>query len=161
NPPEAVSMATLAHEAVDLLAVHIEEREVQVIVSPDMPVVFGDRIRLLEVLQNLIDNAIKFMGDQPRPRVEVNIRDDNGETVFFVRDNGQGIAPRYHDKVFGLFERLASHNEGTGIGLALVKRIVEVHEGRIWIESDGPGTGCTFCFTLPLAAEQEPDAPSG
>jgi len=69
--------------------------------------------------------------------------------VFFVRDNGIGIAPQYHDKVFGLFDKLDPHSEGTGVGLALVKRIVEVHGGRIWVESDGRGTGTTFCFTLP------------
>ena len=69
--------------------------------------------------------------------------------VCTVRDNGMGIDPRYHDKVFGLFERLDPSIDGTGIGLALVKRIVEVHGGRIWVESEGEGRGSTFCFTLP------------
>ena len=68
-----------------------------------------------------------------------------------MRDNGVGIDPRYHDRVFGLFERLDPRVEGTGVGLALVKRIVEVHGGRVWVESEGAGQGSTFCFTLPAA----------
>ena len=116
-----------------------------------MPVVLGDRVRLLQVYQNLIGNAVKFMGDQAAPRVEIGLRQDGTETVFFVRDNGRGIDPEYHDKIFGLFERLNAQVPGTGIGLQLVKRIVEVHGGRVWVESEGQGKGSTFCFTLPLA----------
>ncbi len=75
--------------------------------------------------------------------------------VLFVRDNGAGIAPEYHEKVFGLFERLdPGASDGTGIGLALVKRIVEVHGGRVWVESEGIGHGSTFCFTLPRPEAQ-------
>jgi signal transduction histidine kinase len=102
----------------------------------------------VEVVQNLVDNA-KFMGDQPHPRVEIGARQDPGEVVFYVHDNGIGIEPRYHDKIFGLFEKLDPQSEGTGVGLALVKRIVQVHSGRIWIESEGKDQGSTFCFTLP------------
>ena len=75
-----------------------------------------------------------------------------GKPVFFVRDNGLGIDPRYHDKVFGLFDKLDPRSEGTGIGLALVKRIIEVHGGHVWVESAGLGHGATFCFTLPAPA---------
>jgi signal transduction histidine kinase len=114
-----------------------------------LPPVFGDRRRLLEVIQNLIDNAVKFIGDPPRPWVRVGWRRDGDEAVYFVADNGRGIEPRFHDKVFGLFERLDDGVEGTGIGLAMAKRIVELHGGRIWVESEGAGQGSTFCFTLP------------
>jgi signal transduction histidine kinase len=100
------------------------------------------------VLQNLVDNAVKFMGTQPTPRIEIGYRQEEKETVYYVQDNGVGIDPRYHEKVFGLFERLESEGDGTGIGLALVKRIIEVHGGRIWVESAGQGCGSTFCFTL-------------
>ena len=109
---------------------------------------FGDRARLVEMLQNLVDNAVKFMGAQPMPLVEIGVRNQHQPAVLFVRDNGIGIAPEFHERVFGLFNRLDQGIDGTGIGLPLVKRIVEVHGGRVWIESLGAGTGSTFCFTL-------------
>ena len=152
NPPEEISLTDLAHEAAALVAVQIKEAGVVVEIDRKMPKVYGDRMRLLEVYQNLIDNAVKFMGDQPGPRIEVGAQQRDGETIFYVRDNGIGIDPPYHENVFGLFNRLNQDTEGTGIGLALVRRIVEVHEGRIWVESEGDGHGSTFCFTLPLCA---------
>ena len=130
-------------------------------IAPDLPPVTGDRLRLVEVYQNLIENAVKYMGDQPAPRVEVGTRHDaeTGETVFYVADNGMGIDPRYQRKVFGLFERLDAGTEGTGVGLALVTRIVEVHGGRVWVESEGRGKGSTFCFTLPVADAENGSLP--
>jgi signal transduction histidine kinase len=149
RPPEAAPFADLVREARSLVDGRLRERGVRVEVAEDLPTVHGDRQRLVEVLQNLLDNAAKFMGDQPDPRIEVGVRRDHGQPIFFVRDNGRGIEPRYHEKVFGLFDRLDPTDEGTGVGLALVKRIVEVHGGRVWIESEGLGAGATFCFTLP------------
>lgn len=149
NPPKTVPLDTVVREAVDLVAGQISARGVQVDIVPNLPVVCGDRPRLVEVLQNLLDNAIKFMGAQPEPRIEIGARQEAGETICYVKDNGVGIEPRYHHKIFGLFERLDQTVEGTGIGLALVKRIVEIHGGRIWVESAGQGQGSTFCFTLP------------
>jgi signal transduction histidine kinase len=118
-------------------------------ITPDMPSVYGDRLRLVEVLQNLLDNAIKFSSQSEDPCIEVGVRTDRRETIFYVQDNGVGIPPAYHERVFGLFNKLDASAEGTGIGLTLVKRIIEVHGGRIWIESDGNGNGSAFCFTLP------------
>jgi PAS domain S-box-containing protein len=149
NPPQAVPLADLVHEAVNLVAGQIAARGVQVTKAPDLPVVYGDRPRLLEVLQNLLDNAVKFLGAQPEPRVDIGSWQEGDDTVCYVRDNGVGIEPRYHEKVFGLFEKLDLENADTGIGLALVKRIIEVHGGRIWVESKGAGQGSTFYFTLP------------
>jgi signal transduction histidine kinase len=149
NPPEDVPLAELAHEAVELVRGRIESRGVAVDIAPDLPVVRADRRRLLEVLQNLLENAVKFAGERPEPRVEIAVRQDGDETVFFVRDNGRGIEPRFLERVFELFEKLDPGADGTGVGLALVRRIVEAHGGRVWAESDGPGRGATFCFTLP------------
>jgi signal transduction histidine kinase len=148
NPPEDVPLGKLAHEAFELVSGQVEDRGVQVDISPDLPVVYGDRLRLLEVLQNLIDNAAKYMGDQPQPRIEIGSRRDGDETVYYVRDNGIGINPSYHQRIFGLFDQLDQKAEGSGIGLTLVKRIVETHGGRIWVESEGQGEGSTFCFTI-------------
>ncbi len=149
NEPEPVPLTEVAREAVDLLGGHIEEAGVDVRIAPDMPVVFGDRVRLREVYQNLVENAVKFMGDQPEPRIEIEARRQGAEVIACVRDNGIGIEPQYQAQIFGLFERLSKSEGGTGIGLALVKRIVEVHGGRIWVESGGAGKGSAFWFILP------------
>jgi len=149
NPPEEASFAGIAREAVALVQGRIAARGVEVEIAPDLPAVYGDRARLVEVVQNLVDNAVRFMGDQSQPRVEIGARQEQDDAVFYVRDNGIGIEPQYHDKVFGLFEKLDPASEGTGVGLALVKRIIETHEGKIWVESEGAGRGSTFYFTFP------------
>lgn len=149
NPPTAVSINTLAEEATELVAGRIRERGVQVIVEPNCPSVYVDKPRLVEVFQNLIDNSVKFMGEQPSPTIEIGTRVSETEIVCFIKDNGIGIDPRYLERIFNLFERLDPSIEGTGIGLALIKRIIEFHNGRIWAESEGEGQGTTFLFTLP------------
>ena len=151
NPPENLDLSELVSEAIERVSIQIEDKGIDLRIAPDLPAVRGDPGRLLEVFQNLVDNAAKFMGDQESPRIEIGARRDNGEVYCFVRDNGVGIKPEYHDRVFDLFERLDTRVAGTGVGLALVKRIVEVHGGRIWVESDGEGLGSTFHFTLPTA----------
>jgi PAS domain S-box-containing protein len=149
NPPQTLAFGALAQEAVALVAGRVRQRGIEVAVADGLPNVWGDRARLVEVLQNLVDNAAKFMGEQKRPRVEVGVREQAGEKVFFVRDNGIGIDPRFRDRVFGLFEKLDPDSEGSGVGLALIKRIVDQHHGRVWVESEGRGHGTTVCFTLP------------
>ena len=148
NPPSDVNLVELTQEVVGLLAGTITEHEVEVIIQPDLPMVYGDQRRLAQVLQNLIENAVKFMGNQPNPRIEIGTRKDHEEQVIYVQDNGIGVDPRYHETVFGLFNKLDTGTHGTGIGLALVHRIVEIHGGRVWVESQGKGFGTTFCFTL-------------
>ena len=153
NTLEQIDFGTLAREAVSLVAGQIEASGVDVVIAPDLPQVFGDRSRLLRVLQNLLDNAVKYMGGQSEPRIEIGVSQAVGEeTVFWIRDNGAGIDPKYHGKIFGLFEQLDSRNEGTGMGLTMIRRIVEVHGGRIWVESQGIGHGSTFYFTLPSSS---------
>ncbi len=147
NPSEEVPLGELAREITGQFRTG-GYGEIEFAVSPDLPTVRCDPVRIREVFQNLLENAVKFMGEQPEPRVEVGVRNQDGERVFFVADNGIGINARYQEKIFGLFDKLDSTAEGTGIGLALVKRIVEVHGGRIWVESGGRGRGASFCFTL-------------
>jgi len=151
NLPTEVPMGELVQEALELLSGRIAQHGLEVQIAPDLPVLYVDRPRILEVFQNLIENSMKFMGDQLHPKIEIGTRKDGEETVLFVRDNGIVINPTYHEKVFGLFNKLDPKTEGTGIGLALVKRIVEVHSGRMWVESEGIGTGSTFCLTLPCS----------
>ncbi len=152
NPDEDVPLGSVAQDAVDLVKGALEARGVKVEIAPGLPVVRGDKQRLVEVVQNLIENATKFMGNEAHPRIEIGSRVEASGPVFFVRDNGVGIDPKHRDKVFDLFEKLTPGTEGTGVGLALVKRIIEAHGGRVWVESEGVGRGSTFCFTLPLAA---------
>jgi signal transduction histidine kinase len=114
-----------------------------------MPVIHCDRVRLVEVVQNLVENAAKYSNPKLQSRIEIGTREDiQDQFIFYIRDNGIGIAPQYHDNIFGLFNKLDATSEGTGIGLALVKRIIEVHGGHIWVESEA-GKGATFYFTLP------------
>ena len=150
NEPARVSIADVAREAVELVAGRIATSSVTIVVRDGIPEVTGDRVRLVEALQNLVDNAVKFSRDSVEPLVEIGYRDGpDGVPVFFVRDNGIGIELRYHERIFRLFDKLDAGSEGTGVGLALVKRIVELHGGRVWVESAGIGHGSCVCFTLP------------
>jgi signal transduction histidine kinase len=106
-------------------------------------------------MQNLIDNAAKFMGDQISPRIEIGQQGyKDGMPLFYVRDNGIGIPPEFMENIFGLFNKLDARTEGTGVGLALVKRIIEFHQGKIWAESE-LGKGATFYFTLPALTRSQ------
>jgi signal transduction histidine kinase len=150
NPPSDTSFAKIVEEALTLTRGRLMAGNIEVDVEKDLPIVSGDRPRLVEVMQNLIDNAAKFMGNEPEARIEIGVRKENDTQIFFVKDNGMGIDPLYHEKIFGLFDKLNPTSEGTGVGLALAKRIVEVHGGRIWVESEGKSKGSMFCFTLPF-----------
>lgn len=115
-----------------------------------MPVALGDRVLLGQVWTNLLSNALKFTSKQSHPRIEIGAISDDMEHIFFVRDNGAGFDPKYKDKLFGVFQRLHDATEfpGTGVGLALVQRIVHRHGGRVWADGN-PGEGATFYFTVP------------
>ena len=148
NDPVEISLQEIVQEVLALVAGRITDKNIRIQVTEEPVTLLGDRSRLAEVFQNLIDNAVKFMGDQPAPCIEIGAEKSGDDIVFFVRDNGIGIDPQYQDKIFGLFEKLDSRSEGTGMGLALVKRIVEVHGGSIRVESRGIGQGACFRFTL-------------
>jgi light-regulated signal transduction histidine kinase (bacteriophytochrome) len=114
----------------------------------ELPTVKGDFVRLSQLFQNLLSNAMKYRGDNS-PRIHVQVEASNELWVFSVSDNGAGMDPKYASRAFGVFTRLhGSQYPGTGVGLAICKRIVERHGGRIWVETS-PGAGSTFYFTLP------------
>ncbi|GIV61404.1 MAG: hypothetical protein KatS3mg044_0270 [Rhodothermaceae bacterium] len=144
----AVPLSEVAQDAVRAVIGAGKERDVEVVIQDDMPVITCDPVRIGEVYQNLVDNALRFMGEQTHPRIELGARLEDGRVRCWVRDNGMGIPPEYHEHIFGLFERLETGVDGTGIGLALVRRIAEAHGGRAWVESEGVGKGSTFYFTL-------------
>ena len=150
GPQETVHLPTVVEEVMGILAGVFDDDRIHLRIVEPLPVVLGDGTRLVQVFQNLLENAVKFLGDQPAPVIEVGCRDFDTLATLFVGDNGIGIEPRYHERIFSLFERLDPSGEGTGVGLALTKRIIEHHGGEIWIESSGqPQTGSTFVFTLP------------
>ncbi|MBL8018277.1 MAG: PAS domain S-box protein [Leptospirales bacterium] len=148
NPPTVVNLNEAIQEVLDLLAGSISKHSAVIHVQPGMPAVYMDRKRLVEVLQNLLENAIKYRGTMP-PEIEIKAETDSAYVTLSVKDNGLGIAKEYRDVIFGLFNKLNLDSEGTGIGLALVRRIVELYGGSIRVESDGMGHGSTFYCTLP------------
>jgi signal transduction histidine kinase len=153
--PAPVATDEIAAQAVANLGLAIADSGAKVVVDP-LPPVVGHRTLLIQLFQNLIGNAIKFRGTVP-PEIHVTAELRAGAVEFAVRDNGIGFDPKYAPKVFVIFQRLHARGKypGTGIGLAVCKRIVENHGGRIWVDST-PGKGTTFFFTI---AEQQPAAP--
>lgn len=147
NQPTIESMGKIAMEAVRMLDDQLRRNNINIQIEENMPTLEVDRSRFVEVYQNLVENAIKFMGGQTSPEIRIGAERKAEELVFFVSDNGMGIEPVYHERIFGLFNKLDAKTDGTGIGLALVKRIIEFHGGRVWVESDGEN-GADFRFTL-------------
>jgi PAS domain S-box-containing protein len=153
--PVDVTFGELLDEVLSSLAGTIAEKSVDILLPDSGLIIYGDRLRLCQLWQNLIENAIKYSRDDIRPCIETGWQQMNEETVFFVRDNGIGIDPRHLGKVFGVFEKLDPRSPGAGLGLTMVLRIVEMYGGRVWVESEGVGTGSCFCFTLPGALKGE------
>ncbi len=149
NPSEQIDVREIINEAIQLVSGRLGENKVKVDLLPSVETVYGDRRRLIEVFQNLLDNAAKFTTVRAAPLIEIGCDGDmDGMPVFHVRDNGVGIASEHYERIFGLFNKLNADVDGTGVGLAIVKRIVELHGGRIWVESE-IGMGTTFYFSLP------------
>lgn len=147
---ELVDTEDAVSEALDNLQLAIVEANAEITRDP-LPAVYYDPAPLCQVFQNLIGNAIKYRAER-RPTIHIGARRDGNDTVFSVRDNGLGIEPKYVEEVFGIFKRLHGKEvEGTGVGLATCRRIVERRGGRIWVESH-PGDGATFYFTVPARA---------
>lgn len=147
KPTEQVDLNVLVRKLVDSFHYQLTEKDIAIDIDP-LPVVTGDASRLGQLFGNLIDNAIKYMGKRPRRLIHIGTSRQGDESSFFVRDSGPGIPADQHEQVFRLFRRLANGNSpGEGIGLTMVRKIVEKHGGRIWVEST-PGDGATFWFTL-------------
>jgi signal transduction histidine kinase len=148
-----IDMNALAREALAMARQSEPESKVVVKLDP-LPEAIGDRALIREALVNLFDNALKYSRNQSARKIAVRAHTTESGCVYEVEDNGQGFDMRHAEKLFGLFERLpsAKGTEGTGVGLALVARIIRRHDGRIWAESE-PGEGAHFFFTLPLKPE--------
>jgi signal transduction histidine kinase len=144
-----VSLKEILSETLEVLAGAISERTVDFRLPDTDLMLFGDRPRLCQIWQNLVENAVRYSRDDTIPRIELGVQQAGGETIFSVRDNGRGIDPKYHHKIFGIFEKLDPKSPGAGLGLSMVQRIVEKCGGRIWVESEGIATGSCFFFTLP------------
>lgn len=147
KPFAAIECDSALSDALDNLKPAIKESGALITHEP-LPMVRGDEVQLIQLFQNLIGNAVKFQGQEPL-QIHISAQPQDGDWVFAVRDNGIGIAPEQQERIFLIFQRLHHRSEypGTGIGLALCKRIVERHGGRIWVESE-VGKGATFYFTI-------------
>jgi len=159
DAPVEVNFGELAREVVNLLQGSLEMRNAKVTIQAGLPFVLADKVRLGQVIQNLVENAAKYSSNQKEPLIEISMVGDNlpGSPIFFVRDNGMGIAPEHRERIFSPFSQLNPVSEGSGVGLATVKRIVEAHGGRIWVESE-VGHGSTFFFTLPSSHQPNSDS---
>ena len=151
TPPVRITLREVLHEVLDVLAGTIKEHNAEILLPDVDQALFGDRPRLFQIWQNLIENGINFSCEGTVPRITISVHQQGVETVFSVKDNGIGIDAQYHGKIFGIFEKLNAKSPGAGMGLSMVQRIVEKNGGRIWVESEGRGTGACFFFTLPHA----------
>jgi PAS domain S-box-containing protein len=148
---EPIDLNLLVRDVIDLLAA---PEQIHISIEHDLPVVAGDQTRMVQVFQNLVGNAMKFM-DKPQGEITIGCVDEGTSWKFSVADNGPGIDPKHHEKIFQIFQTLQPRDkrESTGVGLATVKKIVELYGGKIWVESK-PGKGSTFFFTLPKKGGQ-------
>jgi len=146
--PSHFTLQEIAQEVYQSIASRYINRKIQFIIKNGNHTLYGDRDRIGQLFQNLLDNAAKYMGDTSEPCVEIGTSQFEGETAYYIQDNGLGIPKDKIGKVFGIFEKVNKDSDGSGIGLALAQRIVEAHHGRIWAVSAGEKKGTTFYFTL-------------
>jgi len=146
-----ISFKQLIADVLDLTAGSISENNIKIKVDNIDLTLLGDHSEFIQIWQNLIENSIKYRGIQPNPLIEIGIHNSTSKPIFYVRDNGLGIESQYNDKIFEIFEQLNPDIDGSGLGLALIKRIVGLYQGTIHVESEGLGQGTCFLFTLPEA----------
>jgi PAS domain S-box-containing protein len=148
SKPQSVDVGQLLHEMRADLASQLSTAGAVLELQDDIAHVIADRRQLRQAFENLLTNAIKYGRRGPGAKITIGSKTTDDSVSFFVRDNGPGIAPQYHEHIFGMFQRLESDREGTGVGLAIVARIMEVHHGRAWIQSE-LGQGATFWLSFP------------
>jgi len=136
--------------AVSSLQGRLSEKGVELVVAQNLPIIYCDGDRMYQVFENLLANAIRFAVDGKKPRIQIGCEDTPEYHQFYVRDNGRGIDPSHHRKIFDMFYRIKDegNEEGTGLGLAIVDRIIRQHGGKVWVKSQ-KGEGTSFYFTLP------------
>ncbi|WPD24224.1 MAG: HAMP domain-containing sensor histidine kinase [Candidatus Electrothrix scaldis] len=122
---------------------------IRLTIERNLPPIHGNESRVLQVFENLLSNALKYAVKPEGTEVTIGGTSKNKEVIFYVKDDGPGIESNFHEKIFGLFQRLDNEAEGTGIGLAVVKKVMQFHEGKIWVESS-PGKGATFWLSFPI-----------
>jgi signal transduction histidine kinase len=147
-----VPLAALLDEIIGQFGRRLADENARLIIAPDLPLIRADRKGMVRVFTNLIDNALKYRHPGIATCIDIGWLREEGELKLFVRDNGIGIRPEYHERIFGLFQRAHTQVEGTGVGLAISKRVIEVHGGRMWVESK-PDSGSTFWIGLPRSLE--------
>jgi len=152
NPYETVNIQTLIDSVFESIKHDIKTHRVSLKIHDQLPTVVCDRVKMAQVFLNLINNAIKFSSknNKENPKIEIGFMERSDNFEFYVKDNGIGIDPQYHEQIFEVFRRLHTEREfeGTGVGLSIVKRVIDDHGGRIWIESQC-GQGACFYFTIP------------
>ena len=154
KPLQRIDSGAVARNVLRRLHSQIREANAEIVVS-EMPCIDADELQFGQLLQNLVGNALKFRSERP-VKIQIGAEKSEGRWLFSVTDNGIGIEKKYEDRIFQMFQRLHERGkfDGSGIGLAIVKKIVERHEGRVWFDSE-PGAGASFHFTMPLCNDQK------
>ncbi|MEW6536586.1 MAG: ATP-binding protein [Candidatus Auribacterota bacterium] len=145
---QPIDLIELIAEAQAILEIPIGFTKARIEVDQNIPLIYGDRNQWLRVIVNLLDNAVKFRNPAVPPHIRIRFHNNGGQGVVCIEDNGIGIRKEYSEKIFALFHKLDRGSEGNGIGLTIVKRIIELHGGKIWVVPNAGGTGSSFCFTV-------------
>ncbi|HPP86634.1 MAG TPA: transporter substrate-binding domain-containing protein [bacterium] len=148
---EIINVNNLIVEVYNILGIAIKDKKIKIMIDKDLKNVYADKNRMLQIFKNLIENAIKYSNNEIQPIINIGwTSEENGYRTYYVKDNGIGIEEKYKDKIFKLFERLNPKIEGTGVGLAITKKIIESYKGKIWFEVNTETSGTIFYFTLPM-----------
>ncbi|MCI5122271.1 MAG: sensor histidine kinase, partial [Candidatus Electrothrix sp. AUS4] len=148
---KAIDLSELLGEFIDNQSVRLRSLDFSVEITSDLPKIYGNESRILQVFENILSNALKYVHNKEGAKLEIYAQDDEEWWHIFCKDNGPGIPPEYHEKIFGLFYRLDANEEGTGVGLAIVKKIMKYHRGDIQVDprTGRAGEGAVFCLSFP------------